>query len=135
MRGAKGVKSPKAAWKFFILCGVGIALALFGTILLYLAAQPVVGSGDPGLSWAALRAVALSVSYRVLKNVRPIQPLKIAATAMMCHVSELEGFLRVGLSTSAPQGSASTRSKKSSVCVAPRELSPSWARNRGGRIA
>ena len=48
----------EAAWKFFILCGVGIALALFGTILLYLAAQPVVGSGDPGLSWAALRAVA-----------------------------------------------------------------------------
>jgi hydrogenase-4 component F len=48
----------EAAWKFFILCGVGIALALFGTTLLYLAAQPVVGSGDPGLSWAALRAVA-----------------------------------------------------------------------------
>lgn len=48
----------EAAWKFFILCGVGIALALFGTILLYLAAQPVVGSGDPGLSWAALRSVA-----------------------------------------------------------------------------
>ena len=50
----------EAAWKFFILCGVGIALALFGTTLLYLAAQPVVGSGDPGLSWAALRAVAAS---------------------------------------------------------------------------
>jgi hydrogenase-4 component F len=48
----------EAAWKFFILCGVGIALALFGTTLLYLAAQPVVGSGDPGLSWAALHAVA-----------------------------------------------------------------------------
>jgi hydrogenase-4 component F len=50
--------SLEAAWKYFILCGVGIAQALFGTILLYLAAQPVVGSGDPGLSWAALRAVA-----------------------------------------------------------------------------
>ncbi|SFK53333.1 proton-conducting transporter transmembrane domain-containing protein [Falsiroseomonas stagni] len=48
----------EAAWKFFILCGVGIALALFGTILLYLAAQPVVGTGDPGLSWGALVAVA-----------------------------------------------------------------------------
>jgi len=48
----------EAAWKFFILCGVGIALALFGTIVLYLAAQPVAGVGDPGLSWAALRAVA-----------------------------------------------------------------------------
>ncbi|NKC32613.1 proton-conducting transporter transmembrane domain-containing protein [Falsiroseomonas selenitidurans] len=48
----------EAAWKFFVLCGVGIALALFGTILLYLAAQPLVGQGDPGLSWGALRAVA-----------------------------------------------------------------------------
>jgi hydrogenase-4 component F len=48
----------QAAWKFFILCGVGIALALFGTIVLYLAAQPVAGHGDTGLSWGALRAVA-----------------------------------------------------------------------------
>ena len=56
----------EAAWKFFILCGVGIALALFGTILLYLAAQPVVGGGDPGLSWAALRAVAAQCDPGVL---------------------------------------------------------------------
>ena len=48
----------EAAWKFFILCGVGIALALFGTILLYMAARPLIGHGDQGLSWAALRAVA-----------------------------------------------------------------------------
>ncbi len=48
----------EAAWKFFVLCGVGISLALFGTILLYFAALPVVGAGDPGLSWAGLRAVA-----------------------------------------------------------------------------
>jgi hydrogenase-4 component F len=48
----------EAAWKFFILCGVGIALALFGTVILYLAAQPVAGHGDIGLSWAALRAAA-----------------------------------------------------------------------------
>ncbi|WP_270936640.1 hydrogenase 4 subunit F [Falsiroseomonas oryzae] len=59
MVGAHGTPAAvEAAWKFFILCGVGIALALFGTILLYLAAQPVIGSGDPGLSWVALRAVA-----------------------------------------------------------------------------
>jgi len=30
--------SLEAAWKYFILCGVGIAQALFGTILLYFAA-------------------------------------------------------------------------------------------------
>ena len=35
----------EAAWKYFILGSVGIALALFGTILVYMAAQPVVGEG------------------------------------------------------------------------------------------
>lgn len=47
----------EAAWKFFILCGVGIALALFGTIVLYLAAQPLLNE-ETGLSWAALMGVA-----------------------------------------------------------------------------
>ena len=48
----------EAAWKLFILCGVGIALALFGTIILYLAAQPFVGHGDSGLSWTVLHGIA-----------------------------------------------------------------------------
>ena len=39
-------ESIEAAWKYFILASVGIALALFGTILVYLAAQPVMGEGD-----------------------------------------------------------------------------------------
>src|SRR5437762_8856998 len=33
----------EAAWKYFILGSVGIALALFGTILVYMAARSVVG--------------------------------------------------------------------------------------------
>jgi hydrogenase-4 component F len=41
--------SIEAAWKYFILCGVGIAQALFGTILLYLAAEKVLGSGGSAL--------------------------------------------------------------------------------------
>jgi hydrogenase-4 component F len=36
--------SLEAAWKYFILCGVGIAQALFGTILLYFAAEKVLGA-------------------------------------------------------------------------------------------
>src|SRR5262249_49838108 len=35
----------EAAWKYFILGSVGIAMALFGTILVYMAAQPVIGEG------------------------------------------------------------------------------------------
>jgi hydrogenase-4 component F len=44
----------EAAWKYFILCGVGIALALFGTTLMYLAAQPVMGEGLPAMTWAEM---------------------------------------------------------------------------------
>jgi hydrogenase-4 component F len=44
----------EAAWKYFILGGVGIALALFGTILIYMAARPVVGEGSDGMIWTIL---------------------------------------------------------------------------------
>src|ERR1700686_1252937 len=44
----------EAAWKYFILGSVGIALALFGTILVYMAAQDVVGDGLPAMSWDLL---------------------------------------------------------------------------------
>ena len=48
----------EAAWKYFILGSVGIALALFGTILVYLAARPVVGEGMDGMVWTVLIAHA-----------------------------------------------------------------------------
>ena len=44
----------EAAWKYFMLGSVGIALALFGTILVYMAAQPVVGEGPDGMIWSVL---------------------------------------------------------------------------------
>lgn len=49
--------SLEAAWKYFILCGVGIALALFGTILLYMAAQRVIPEGSNPLLWTNLNEV------------------------------------------------------------------------------
>jgi hydrogenase-4 component F len=44
----------EAAWKYFILGSVGIALALFGTILVYLAARPVIGEGVDAMVWTVL---------------------------------------------------------------------------------
>lgn len=49
--------SLEAAWKYFILCGVGIAQALFGTILLYMAADRVIGAGVDALLWTNLNEV------------------------------------------------------------------------------
>jgi hydrogenase-4 component F len=44
----------EAAWKYFILGSVGIALALFGTILVYMAALPVIGEGLEAMVWTVL---------------------------------------------------------------------------------
>src|SRR5262247_2655083 len=44
----------EAAWKYFILGSVGIALALFGTILVYMAARPSVGEGLDAMTWTIL---------------------------------------------------------------------------------
>ncbi|BCB27944.1 hydrogenase 4 subunit F [Sulfurimicrobium lacus] len=58
--------SLEAAWKYFILCGVGIAQALFGTILLYFAAEKVLGAGGTALLWTHLNAVKTELEPTVL---------------------------------------------------------------------
>jgi hydrogenase-4 component F len=57
----------EAAWKYFILCGVGIAQALFGTILLYFAAEKVLGAGGDALLWTHLDAVKAHLEPTVLQ--------------------------------------------------------------------
>lgn len=56
----------KAAWKFFILGGAGIALALFGTLIVYLAAQPALGPGLQAMSFAALTSHAAHLDGRLM---------------------------------------------------------------------
>ena len=58
--------SLEAAWKYFILCGVGIAQALFGTILLYFAAEKVLGAGGSALLWTELNNVKGGLEPTVL---------------------------------------------------------------------
>jgi len=58
--------SLEAAWKYFILCGVGIAQALFGTILLYFAAEKVLGAGGTALLWTHLNVVKAQLEPTVL---------------------------------------------------------------------
>jgi hydrogenase-4 component F len=59
--------SLEAAWKYFILCGVGIAQALFGAILLYFAAERTLGrQGMTALLWTHLDAVKGQLEPRVM---------------------------------------------------------------------
>ncbi len=51
--------SLEAAWKYIIIGSAGIALALFGTVLTYFAAVPVLGAhAENGFNWSALIRVA-----------------------------------------------------------------------------
>jgi hydrogenase-4 component F len=56
----------EAAWKYFILASVGIALALFGTILVYMAAEPVMGAGLNAMVWTDLVSHAASLEPAML---------------------------------------------------------------------
>jgi hydrogenase-4 component F len=56
----------EAAWKYFILGSVGIALALFGTILVYMAARSAIGEGQDAMVWTALIEKAAGFSPELL---------------------------------------------------------------------
>ena len=58
--------SLEAAWKYFILCGVGIAQALLGTILLYMASQKVIQPGHNPLLWSNLNASKLILNPTIM---------------------------------------------------------------------
>ena len=56
----------EAAWKYFILGSVGIALALFGTILVYLAAVSTIGEGMAAMAWTNLLRHAATLDPSLL---------------------------------------------------------------------
>ncbi len=58
--------SIAAAWKYFILCGVGIALALFGTILIFSTSSEVLGHSNTALTWTSLFAHSAELEPRVM---------------------------------------------------------------------
>jgi hydrogenase-4 component F len=59
-------ESIEAGWKYFILCGVGIAQALFGTVLIYFAAERVLPGSEDALLWSVLKQHAGQLEPTVL---------------------------------------------------------------------
>jgi hydrogenase-4 component F len=59
-------EAVEAAWKYFILGSVGIALAFFGTILVYLVAQDVLGEGLQAMAWDLMLARASAFDPKLL---------------------------------------------------------------------
>jgi len=60
--------SLEAAWKYAVLGGVGLSMALFGTVLTYYAAQQVVGGESLGmLNWSVLVSSASQFDKTVMR--------------------------------------------------------------------
>ena len=59
----------EAGWKYVILSSVGIALALFGTILVYYSSEHILGVSNEALRWSQL--------YRVAEKLDPVA-IKVA---------------------------------------------------------
>ena len=57
----------EAGWKFVILSSVGIALALFGTILVYYSSEHVLGISSEALRWSQLYRVAEGLDPAAIK--------------------------------------------------------------------
>lgn len=57
----------EAAWKYVMVCTVGICLALLGTILLYYAQVNVVGNDFQALSWLDLKRVGTQLDPAIAK--------------------------------------------------------------------
>src|SRR5690348_7379146 len=59
----------EAGWKYLIVCTVGIAFALFGTIVLYLAAVKAGMKPAAALDWVSLMDAAPRIGFEDRKSV------------------------------------------------------------------
>ncbi|MBI5284901.1 MAG: hydrogenase 4 subunit F [Chloroflexi bacterium] len=59
--------SLEAAWKYLVLGSVGIALALFGTMMTYYAASATIGESAGALNWTGLRATSVQLDPDVMR--------------------------------------------------------------------
>lgn len=71
-------RAVEAAWKYVVLGSVGIAIALFGLVLLYAATA---AGGEPTLSWVALMAAPDSLDPRLARLALALAVLGLATKA------------------------------------------------------
>ena len=60
-------QSVEAAWKYVILCTVGISFALLGTMLLFASAAPILGQSLSALDWRMLSKVASQLDPNLVR--------------------------------------------------------------------
>lgn len=60
-------KAVEAAWKYVILCSVGISFALLGTMLLFAATAPLLGQSLTALDWRMIPKVAGQLNLNLVR--------------------------------------------------------------------
>lgn len=60
-------RSLEAAWKYIIICSVGIALAFLGIVFLYFSSHQALHNLEPSLNWSVLFANAANLDAGILK--------------------------------------------------------------------
>ncbi len=63
----KGKRSTESGWKYIVICSVGLAFALYATILMYGAGHHVLGEGQNAMNWTNLMANAKLIDADALK--------------------------------------------------------------------
>ena len=65
----KGKKSTESGWKYIVICSIGLAFALYATVLLYSAGFSVIKDNHSMMLWTTLMAHAKEINPDVLKLV------------------------------------------------------------------
>ncbi|NKQ41494.1 MAG: hydrogenase 4 subunit F [Sulfurovum sp.] len=65
----KGKRSTESGWKYIVICSIGLAFALYATILLYGAGHAVIGDGHNAMLWTSLMDNAKLIDPDALKLV------------------------------------------------------------------
>ncbi len=60
-------ESVEAAWRYLLICSIGIAFALFGTVLTYYASSQAAGPESGSLSWRTLLGSAATIDPASMK--------------------------------------------------------------------
>ncbi|WP_024953589.1 hydrogenase 4 subunit F [Sulfurospirillum arcachonense] len=63
----KGKKSTESGWKYIVICSIGLAFALYATVLLYSAGFSVINDSHSIMLWTTLMAHAKEINPDVLK--------------------------------------------------------------------
>ncbi len=63
----KGKKSTESGWKYIVICSIGLAFALYATVLLYSAGYAVINDSHSTMLWTTLMAHAKEINPDALK--------------------------------------------------------------------